>query len=68
MLRQWIWRDFVNIFLGTWLIASAFTLGYGSGPMMWSDVLSGVAVVILATLTLAPRFHLARWVSAAWGL
>jgi hypothetical protein len=34
MLRRWIWRDFANILLGTWLIASPFTLGYRDTPMI----------------------------------
>jgi hypothetical protein len=61
MLRRWMWRDFTNITLGVWLLASPATLGYRSTAMMWSDVLSGSLVVVLGTLTLRPRFDLARW-------
>jgi hypothetical protein len=61
MLRRWIWRDFANIVLGTWLIASPVTLGYRDSPMIWSDVATGAIVTILGVLTLFPRFDLARW-------
>lgn len=61
MLRQWIWRDFTNIFLGFWLVASPATLGYHDAAMVVSDVATGIVIVILGTLTLSPRFDLARW-------
>lgn len=61
MLRRWIWRDFTNITLGVWLIASPFTLGYRDAAMVWSDAATGAVIVVLATLILWPRFDLARW-------
>jgi hypothetical protein len=68
MLRQWIWRDFVNITLGVWLVASAFTFGHPETTSFWSDILSGAAIVILGTMTLFPRFDLARWGLCAIGI
>jgi hypothetical protein len=61
MLRHWIWRDFANILLGTWLVASPVTLGYHDPMMVASDTASGVLIVIPGILTLSPRFDLARW-------
>jgi hypothetical protein len=61
MLRRWIWRDFANILLGTWLIASPATLGYGDRAMVWNDLATGALIVVLGVLTLSPRFDLARW-------
>jgi uncharacterized membrane protein len=61
MLRQWMWRDFANITLGVWLLASAATLGYTERAMIWNDLASGALIVLLALLTLSPRFDLARW-------
>jgi uncharacterized membrane protein len=61
MLRRWIWRDFTNITLGLWLVASPSTLGYRDTAMVWSDVGTGIVIVVLGLLTLSPRFDLARW-------
>lgn len=68
MLRSWIWRDFANITLGVWLLASPVTLAYRSVPMMWSDVVSGALIAVLGVLTLTPRFDLARWGICGVGL
>jgi hypothetical protein len=61
MLREWIWRDFANITLGVWLIASSFTFDYRGTALFCSDVLSGIVIVILGILILIPRYDLARW-------
>ncbi len=61
MLRRWIWRDFANITIGVWLIASPVTLGYRDTATAWSDIATGAVIVVLGALTLWPRFDLARW-------
>jgi vitamin K epoxide reductase family protein/SPW repeat-containing protein len=61
MLRRWIWRDFVNITLGVWLLASPSTLGYQDARLFWSDIVSGGLIVVLGIMTLWPRFDLTRW-------
>lgn len=38
MLRQWMWRDFANITLGVWLLASPATLGYAERAAIWNDL------------------------------
>jgi uncharacterized membrane protein len=68
MLRRWIWRDYTNITLGFWLIASPFSLGYRDPSMIWSDVASGTVIAALGVLTLWPRFDLARWGLCATGI
>jgi hypothetical protein len=68
MLRQWIWRDYANVFLGVWLIASPFTLGYRDPLMMTSDLATGMVIAVTAVLTLSPRFDLARWVLCFSGI
>jgi hypothetical protein len=68
MLRRWIWRDFGNIILGFWLIASPFTFGYGDTAMVWSDIGAGAAIAILGLLSLWPRFDLVRWGLCAIGI
>jgi uncharacterized membrane protein len=68
MLRRWIWRDFANITLGVWLMASPFTLGYRDAAMLWNDLASGAVIVMVGTLTLWPRFDLARWALCCCGI
>ena len=62
------WVQAANAALGLWLIASPFTLGYTSAAMTWSDVLSGVAVLVLAVFALGPRRGVASWSIAAVGV
>lgn len=66
--RRFLWAPMANVALGVWLVASPPTLGYQSAAMMWSDVLSGIAVMLLASLTLSWRLALVRWVVAALGV
>lgn len=68
MLRQWIWRDFINITLGIWLVASTFTFPYLERALFWCDLITGMFIVILGVLTLFPRFDLARWGLCAAGI
>ncbi|HDZ08988.1 vitamin K epoxide reductase family protein [Pseudohongiella sp.] len=63
-----IWGALFNIALGFWLIASIPRLGYESQAMAVSDIVSGIAIVILASLSLSWRLPLARWATAAVGL
>lgn len=69
MLRKWIWRDFIIITLGVWLLMSPGTMGYWeSDPRTaWSDVACGALTVIGGVLILWPRFDLVRWVICAIG-
>jgi len=66
--RQSLWAHFLNLGLGTWLITSPVTLGYESAALAWSDVLAGVAVLVLGFVSLSWRFPIARWATAGVGL
>jgi len=66
--RQFIWAPFFNMGLGTWLITSPPILSYESQWMVWSDVVSGVLILILGFVTLSWRFGLARWLVALLGV
>jgi hypothetical protein len=68
MLRRWVWRDFVNITLGFWLLSSPGTLGYRDTALVWNDTISGGLLVLLGILTLFPRFDLARWAICFTGI
>ncbi|HEY0964034.1 MAG TPA: vitamin K epoxide reductase family protein [Pseudomonadales bacterium] len=56
-----LWAHFLNIGLGFWLISAPFTLGYESRAMVWSDVISGVLIVLLGLCALSPG----RWMRMA---
>jgi len=50
-----LWAHCVNLVLGAWLVASLAALGYQSTALVWSDVLSGVLILLFAGLSLSPR-------------
>jgi nucleoside-diphosphate-sugar epimerase len=63
-----LWAPFFNLGLGLWLITSPPTLGYESFWLTVSDVVSGIAILIFAFLSLSWRLPVARWATAAVGL
>ncbi|MEX0740598.1 MAG: vitamin K epoxide reductase family protein [Pseudohongiella sp.] len=63
-----LWGPLFNIGLGFWLIASVPRLAYESQAMVYSDIVAGIAIVVLAFLSLSWRLPLARWATAAVGL
>ncbi|MEJ8573273.1 vitamin K epoxide reductase family protein [Microbaculum marinum] len=63
-----LWAPFLNIGLGAWLITSPPMLGYESGWMTWSDVGSGILVILASFVALSWRFELVRWFVAAVGI
>lgn len=65
--RRYRWAHFVNIALGTWLLTSPPLLGIEQPLMIWSEVLSGLALILFATAALSWRMTWARWASAAVG-
>ncbi|WP_213996562.1 vitamin K epoxide reductase family protein [Arsukibacterium sp.] len=62
-----LWGPWFNIGLGCWLMASIPRLGYQSQAMIYSDLLSGALIVLLAFLALSWRLPAVRWASAAVG-
>jgi hypothetical protein len=54
--------------LALWLIASPFTFGYSSEAMTWSDVASGVVVLVMSVLALGKHRGLVSWLIAFVGL
>lgn len=46
--------NWINLLLGVWLILAPFVLGYSdTNKALWSDLIVGVVIVILAIATLA---------------
>lgn len=63
-----VWGSLFNIGLGFWLLASVPRLAYESQAMVISDMVAGVAIIVLASMSLSWRLPLARWATAAVGL
>jgi nucleoside-diphosphate-sugar epimerase/uncharacterized membrane protein len=66
--RRYLWVHFANIGLGTWLLAGPPLLGLQSRAMAISDLASGIALIVFATLALSWRLPWARWASALVGV
>lgn len=72
MLREmrapWLWTNATVMALGVWLLSSPFTFGYTSLTLTWSDVASGVLLVLFGGLACVPRFDfIGRWSVALVG-
>lgn len=63
-----LWAHFTNMLLAFWLLTSPFILGYESQQMLISDMASGAALLVFASLSLSWRMGLARWGAGAVGL
>ena len=63
--RKFIWAPFLNMAMGAWLATSPTIIPYNSAPLIWSDVLSGLAVILLGFLSLSWKLRLVRWAIAA---
>jgi hypothetical protein len=68
--KKMLWVHFTNMTLGLWLVASPFTFGYRSPAMMWSDMISGILVIVLSALSLSPpeRRGWPRWANCFVGI
>lgn len=65
--NQNLWAHFLNAGLGLWLISSPPILGYTDGPMIASDIASGVLVLLFSLLSLSRHMAWARFANAAVG-
>jgi nucleoside-diphosphate-sugar epimerase len=65
--RQHRWAHFVNIALGTWLLTAPPLLGIGERLLTASDIVTGLALIVLGAFALSWRATWARWASTAVG-
>jgi hypothetical protein len=66
--EKMLWTTLTSIFLGAWLLMGPATLDYNSGPLAWSDAVSGILVMIFGAVALAPQLALARWMVCFVGI
>ncbi|HXI00030.1 MAG TPA: vitamin K epoxide reductase family protein [Sphingobacteriaceae bacterium] len=62
------WTHATNILLGFFLIAAPFTFGYQSTAMIYSDVISGILLVLFSLLSANPFRLWAPWASSVVGV
>src|SRR3972149_6483081 len=62
------WSQIPLLVLGLWLIVSPFSLGYRSVLMIWSDVISGILVTVLAVIAFRTKRVWAAWANTSVGL
>ncbi len=61
------WSQIPLLVLGLWLIVSPFSLGYRSVPLIWSDVISGILVTVLAVIAFRTKRVWAAWANTFVG-
>jgi uncharacterized membrane protein len=67
-LRTPAWTHAANAVLGAWLATAAATYSPHPPALLWSDVASGVLIVVLSGLACSPRFPWAAWAVGCIGL
>lgn len=68
MRSKWLWTNITVITLGIWLFSSPFTFGAGRDATLWNDVICGLLLVVLGSLSLIPRYDFyGRWGAAFIG-
>lgn len=65
--RNLFFAAIFNIFLGLWLMGNPFTFGSVERGEFYSQIISGLLVVVFATLSLIPTIRWFRWVNATIG-
>ena len=69
MWEQGLWAHFVNLLLGIWTITSPAALGYHSATLTYSDLATGVLIVIFSLLSFLRRGGAwAQWANCFAGL
>lgn len=65
---QNLWGHLLNTGLGAWLLIGWLSLGYESAALIASDIISGLAILVLSLFSLSWRLPLVRWATAAVGM
>jgi len=68
MRGPWLWTNATVMLLGLWLISAPVTFAYRSTAMTWSDMASGLALMVFAGVAFVPRWDFyGRWGAALVG-
>lgn len=66
--RPAIWARAAIAVLGVWLATAPAAFSPHSAPLVWSDIVSGLLLVVLSGLACSQRFGWATWAAAGVGL
>lgn len=66
--QRFLWAYLTNAILGLWLIAAPSSFGLKLDAYGWSEILSGVLLVVFGLLSLDPRRTWAPWGSCFVGI
>jgi len=62
------WTHTVNILLGFFLLAAPFTFGYKSNYMVYSDIISGILLIVFSLLSANPFRLWTPWAASIVGV
>jgi nucleoside-diphosphate-sugar epimerase/uncharacterized membrane protein len=65
---NFLWAHFLTAAIGCWLMVAPSVLGYGSGGLAWSDLLTGMAIVALGLGSLSWQMAVLRFLTAVAGV
>ena len=66
--RKILWAHIANVVFGVWLMTSPVTFGFQTAAMMWSDIISGVLLVIFGLLSLSAKRLWPPWAACFVGI
>lgn len=67
--EQILWIPFLVVMLGVWLTVAPFTFGYQSSLLIWSDVLSGAALILFGFIwSRTPHHPTVVWAACFVGI
>ncbi len=66
--KKTAWVYFATLALGFWLIANPLTFEYQQTAMLWSDLITGLLVIIFSIVALSPYRLWAQWILVFLGI
>ncbi|MCW8194029.1 NAD-dependent epimerase/dehydratase family protein [Proteobacteria bacterium 005FR1] len=66
--QQWIWAYGLSAGLGAWMLSSPATMGYWGTGVAYSDVLTGLVIIVFSLMSLSRSMAWARWITGIAGL
>lgn len=55
LFQPQFWEEWINLFIGLWLLFAPFALGYAVGMLMWNSIVVGLLVGGIAVWAMARK-------------